>query len=323
MAVINLRGKQSEVDIEYELRLFDWNNARWSSNKLVASSPFRSDNAPSFFVNLNGEYAGVWGDSGAVGQYEKGNFTTLLGYLRGTSSEEAAGYLLDKYGALYEIRPDKPIKIRTPSLKRPSVDIALAYTVTPAISPYLITRGIGADVQEAYGVGYNPHNKGYTAMPWHYHDTGAIANVKYRHTASKRFFYEPDAKSVSELVYGLWQAKGASDVVICEAEIDVMSWAMAGYAAIALGGAHISDRQAELIIREGFKRIYLGGDNDEQGRLFNRSIADKLRGYAELLAVDYGSYNAKDANDVLLRHGVAGLRCIHEKATPVRRLVRG
>jgi len=83
VAEIRALGTRINVDIEEELRLFPWNRARWTESKLIASSPFRDDNAPSFFVNLDGEYAGTWADSGAYGtEYESGNFVRLLAYLR-------------------------------------------------------------------------------------------------------------------------------------------------------------------------------------------------------------------------------------------------
>lgn len=319
MPVLRINGKQVEVDVESELRQYSWDRERWSSDKLIACSPFRDDNAPSFFVNLDGEFAGTFGDSGAYdSEYERGSFVKLLGYLRGTSEYEAVEYLIEEYGVLYEINEDadSPIRIIAPKLKETRKDIALISTVTTAVSPYLITRGIDGETQERFGIGYNPANKGYTAIPWHYVDTGEIANVKYRSTRGKRFFYEPDAKPISEIVYGLWHAKGEEYIIICEGEIDALSWETAGYASIAVGSAHISDKQAEMIIREGFGRIYLAGDNDEQGRKLNRMAADKLRGYAELFTVEYAK--EKDANDVLLRSGVRELGEMLVAARPVK-----
>src|SRR5699024_6801251 len=315
MNIITVSGKQVEVDIEGELRRYPWHKERWTSEKLIACSPFRDDNTPSFFVNISGEYAGTWGDSGAYeDEYRSGNFVKLLGFLRGSGEEEALEYLLDTYGILYEIKEDEPIRITTPRLRQssPKREIALFHTVTRGVSPYLITRGIASDVQQRYDIGYNSLNIGFTAIPWHFTDTGEIANVKYRATRGKRFFFEPDAKPIRELVYGLHQARGEPCVIICEGEIDALSWETAGYAAIATGSAYISEVQAELIIREGFDEIYLAGDNDKQGQKFNQRMSDMFRGYAKMYEVDYGK--EKDANDVLLRRGVRGLSEILDRA---------
>src|SRR5690625_2795180 len=197
--ILRINGKQVDVNVESELRNYSWERERWTSDKLIACSPFRDDNAPSFFVNIDGEYAGTFGDSGAYdSEYERGSFVKLLGYLRGTSEYEASEYLIEEYGVLYEISEDEnvPIRIVAPKLKETRKDIALVSTVTPAVSPYLITRGIDGETQERYGIGHNPSNKRYTAIPWYYIDTGEIANVKYRSTRGKRFFYEPDAQPI-------------------------------------------------------------------------------------------------------------------------------
>lgn len=319
MPIINANGRRINVDIEEELRQFSWQNERWTGAKLIASSPFRDDNAPSFFVNLEGDYAGAWADSGAYGtEYEKGNFVKLLAYLRNESESQAIEYLVNKYGTIGEIKPGQKLKLITPELKTEyKREYALTEsTLMPAISPYLLTRGISQEAQELFGVGYNPQNKGYTALAWHYHDTGDIANVKYRNTRNKRFFYEPDAKPISELVYGLYQAREYGEAVICEGEIDALSWWTAGIPAIATGSAHISDRQAELIMQAGFDVIYLGGDSDRQGAVFNELLRDKLKGYAELRRIDYGK--EKDANEALMLQGVDGMRELVDKAAPVR-----
>ena len=78
----------------------------------------------------------------------------------------------------------------------------------------------------------------------------------------------------------------------------------------------MSDEQSEVIKRAGFRRIYLGGDNDKQGRKLNRMVERDMRGYADMYEIDYGE--EKDANDVLLRHGAEMLRSIIQITTPVQ-----
>ena len=78
----------------------------------------------------------------------------------------------------------------------------------------------------------------------------------------------------------------------------------------------MSDEQSEVIKRAGFRRIYLGGDNDKQGRKLNRMVERGMRGYAEMYEIDYEE--EKDANDVLLRHGAEMLRGIFEDAAEVQ-----
>ncbi|MBJ8128286.1 hypothetical protein JDS67_28585, partial [Bacillus cereus] len=41
MPTVKIRDQSINVDIEYELRQHIWTNERWSSDKLMAASPFR------------------------------------------------------------------------------------------------------------------------------------------------------------------------------------------------------------------------------------------------------------------------------------------
>jgi len=75
------------IDIPEYLSRYDcWENARWTDERLICSSPFREDSSPSFYVNFNNQWAGTWGDSG---DGSTGNFIKLVAQLDDTSYEEA------------------------------------------------------------------------------------------------------------------------------------------------------------------------------------------------------------------------------------------
>ena len=316
MTILNIRGHSVQIDIESELREYGFgHNARWTPDKLIASSPFRDDNTPSFFVNLTGEYAGTWADSGSIDeQYSRGNFVALIAHLRGESYEEAGDYLLEKYGTLYEIKPDEPIRLARPKLRKGRRRIlTIDNPIKQAVSPYLVRRGICPRVQELYGVGYDEEHFGFTAFPLRT-ETGKVANVLYRSTRGKRFFYAREGTPKNRLLFG---ADIADEIAILnEGIIDALSWETLGYSALAVGGASISSDQIEIIKRSRIKRLYLGGDNDEQGRNLNARAAEALRGYVELYTIDYGK--EKDANDALLRQGIQYMHDIYERAEPIR-----
>src|SRR5699024_4365593 len=101
-----------------------------------------------------------------------------------------------------------------------------------------------------------------------------------------------------------------------EGPIDALSWATAGYRALAIGGAYASRTQVDVIRRGNYRRIYLGGDSDEQGRALNGRLAERLRGCAELCEIDYG--DKKDDNEVLRHEGVDGLGEAMSCERPVR-----
>jgi len=317
MQTIKVGRHRVQLDIAAELSDYHFDNARWSADKLIASSPFRDDRAPSFYVTLEGEYAGVWGDSGSyVDEYSKGNFVKLIALLNGYSYEEACDYLVDKYGALYSVKEGEEIRLEQPRLrlnKRPVLTID--NPITPAVSPYLIRRGIAPDVQERYGVGYDEHYRGYTAIPLRT-EGGDVSSVFYRRSSmtDKRFFYSEEGEQKSRLLFGIDQA--GEQAIICEGIIDAMSWETMGYSALAVGGSSISMEQVEMIRRSGIKRLYLAGDNDEQGRRLNRQIAEALRGYVEMYEIDYGE--EKDANAALLRQGIRFMHDTVSNARPLR-----
>lgn len=310
MPIIRIGSHEVDIDLTSELEAYDWGyNARWSADKLIAASPFRHDSTPSFYVNLTGDYAGVWGDSGAVDDdYVSGGFVKLLAYLRGEGEDETADYLLSEYGRLYTDTED----IRLPALnirKRTKYRTLALEIVTQATSPYLLTRGISAEAQRQYGVGYGATLAGYTAMPWYSAD-GRLANVKYRSTTGKRFFYEKGATPIRQLVFGLnvVNANRSDMAVLCEGEIDAMSWATAGVPAVACGGSSISAEQIDAIKRSSVRILLLGGDNDPAGQRLNAEVKRRLGGFVEMYDVDYGGHN--DANDVLKTRGTEGLRLL-------------
>src|SRR5690554_2251318 len=98
MPIIRIQGVEIDINIREELSQFDWIRPKWTSDKLIAASPFTYDRTPSFFVNLDGEYAGTWADSGAYdADYASGNFAKLLAFLRDETYEETCEYLFEIY----------------------------------------------------------------------------------------------------------------------------------------------------------------------------------------------------------------------------------
>lgn len=296
MPEIRIRGQTLDVDIETELREFEWSRARWTSDKLLAASPFRYDSHPSFFINLEGEYAGTWADSGYYDEdWKSGNFVKLLAFLRQETYEEAEEYLIESYGVPSD---GKRLELRLPPIRPPKIIEPLPELVTPAFSRYLERRGIGQATQEVYGIGYG-QQKGFTALPWRTAD-GRLANVMYRSTRGKLFFYEKGGMPRRKLVYGIDVVKKTQSrkAALCEAPIDALSWyeASAGeIVGIAAGGVTLSQDQADLIKRSSIEVLILAGDNDKAGAKFNSEIERKLRGHVRLVRIDYGEH--KDANE--------------------------
>ncbi|KMK75413.1 toprim domain-containing protein [Alkalihalobacillus pseudalcaliphilus] len=296
-----------EIDVRTELERYDWRRATWGADKLIACSPFREDSTPSFYVWLDGENAGYWGDSGTG---ERGGFTALLARLRGESEAETAEYLRVEYGLDTAVITDKPPKLARLQrvLAPPKNTASLA---VPAVEPsaYLAERGIPAEIQALYGAGQAGDT---VVLPW-LDARGRVRALKYRLTDRKAFWYAKGGVPVRELIYGLdvVYRQRAAVAVITEAEIDAMSAAMAvageSYIGIATGGSKFSREKAELLMRSPLERLIVASDNDEAGRLLAADIKRWLGGHMRVDCVEWGGSLRKDINEVLAKDGAFAL----------------
>lgn len=308
-----------EVDIRAELEQFNWDRPRWSSDKLIVASPFRYDRSPSFFVRLEpyGDYpAGTWSDSGASdSDWQSGNFVKLLAYLRNETYEEAEEYLLSSYGFPVESSDIKlkTINLRIQRSRQPlNADTLAKYTEDYS---YLKTRGISAATQRQMGVLFNPQQKA-AVIPWRLAN-GQLANVKYRKTFGKMFWYESGGWPIRELVYGVQRA--GPTTVICEAEIDAMSWQEAGYAAVAVGGSAFGKAKRDVLLRSPIEELIIATDNDAAGGKLRAEIEQQMRGHVRVRQAYVGN-DCKDANESLMKYGVGALRESVEKSEGCRSL---
>lgn len=313
MSTIKIRNFPIDVDIRSELEAYEWTRPRWTNDKLIAASPFRYDKTPSFFVTLEGDYAGAWSDSGYYDEeWKSGGFVKLLSFLRNETYEETEEYLLDSYGTGYhtdEITLTIPKLVIGGNRKPLNEDILEKYRFR---HPYLERREIPEKIQRLYNVGYDRDRQA-VVLPWY--DVRGLANVKYRKTRGKVFWYYRDSdekggKPIRELVYGLniVHQRNIKRAVLTEAEIDAQTWASEGVFGLATGGANFTDAQAEQIKRSPIERLLIAGDNDKAGRRFNEQVVAKLRGYIELEVVTEYPEGIKDANEARVNGKFMGIK---------------
>jgi DNA primase len=305
---IKIRSHSVDVDVRTELEQFNWTRPKWSSDKLIAASPFRYDKSPSFFVNLSGEYAGTWGDSGAYDQeWASGNFTKLLSFLRNETYEETEEYLLGEYGRQEtgETVTIRPVKLAIQRNRQPlNANILAKYTEDYT---YLKNRGISEETQRQMGVLYDRESKA-AVIPWNLTEK-KLKNVKFRTVYGKTFWYYKGGRPIRELVYGIEQAGPMT--IICEAEIDAMSWIQAGFNAVAVGGASFNNWKRDLILRSPIEELIIATDNDKAGGKLRREIETAMKGHVRVRqAYVCGGVAsvAKDANEALVKYGVAALQ---------------
>jgi DNA primase len=305
------------VDIDYraELEKYSWIKPRWSSDKLICASPFRYDKSPSFFVTLTGEYAGCWGDSGAYDQeFASGNFTKLLSFLRNETYEETEEYLRGEYGWQDESEDGNvkliPINLRIQRARQSlSADILANYIEDYT---YLKNRGISEETQRQMGVLYDRESKA-AVIPW-YSANKVLVNVKFRTVYGKIFWYYKGGRPIRELVYGIDRAEATT--VICEAEIDALSWHTAGVSAIAVGGASFNGWKRDLILRSPIETLVIATDNDKAGGKLRKEIETAMKGHVRVRHA-YVRADCKDANEALVKYGGDALMESVEKSEGV------
>lgn len=301
MAIVRVRGNNVDVDIEREINEFSWSRAKWRPERLIACSPFRYDTSPSFYVYFNDTTtarAGSWGDSGGTGDFKKGHFTQLLAFLRNETEYETEDYILSEYAREYTEDDELTLDLSHLRLyEKPKMLPSDYLKQFEGYSPYLKKRGIKDVVYRLMGIGYDPKSKS-IVIPWFTPD-GRLANIKYRRTDSKVFYYDK-GYPIRELVYGLnvIHDRNVKRAVLVEAEIDAMYvMSHGGIAAIAVGTSKLSDEKAEAIARSPLEEIIVIPDNDSAGEAMFQQAIEKLERYVSVKVARLPNW-ANDANDV-------------------------
>ena len=252
-----------QVDIQSFLMEFEWERAKWTEDRLIAASPFRDDNHPSFFVNFNNDFAGTWGDSGSG---ESGNFIELVSRLYETDYETAFEMLKERYWTRPYEAPAISVKL---SVKK---DKSIFDIPPHNTSKYLLGRGISEETQKLYRTS---EDESKVCLPY-INGMGLATALKYRRTDNKDFFYVAGNNHLKNMLFGyhMIYEKLPNTLVICEAEIDAMTAYEMGFMGISLGAANLIERQVDLIKKVDVKNIIIGTDNDEKGNLAAKSIDD-------------------------------------------------
>ena len=276
--MITVKSHKVPVDVLLELEpyLGQFDGYRIRDDKLQSCSPFRQDNHPSFAVNIEN---GSWIDSGSVGEFHKGHFITLLAFLRSETTEDTAEYLLDTYQIERQAVDTLKLDMSSMTVKEPVPLLSTEELHQFAYRhPYLANRGITEEVQKFFRVGYCPNKKA-VVMP-HTDKTGNLTNFKFRSVNSKKFWYY-GGQPVKHNLYGLYQCLryNTETVWIVESETDCMRLWSEGIHAVALGTAHISKRQIQLIKSSGIQELVIATDNDSAGRECARQLTQLFSGY--------------------------------------------
>ncbi len=232
-------------------------------------------------VHLTGNKAGVWKDFAT--DERGGDLLDLYAQTQNAPIRDAINWAKEYLGVLdsqitkkREYRkPDKP-QCRAPQSN---------------VRQWLTSRGITDEVIQRYRVA---EQGDYAVFP--FLRDGELVFVKYRHYADKK---NMRVESGCEPILFGWQAipEDARSLLICEGEIDALSWSVMGVAAVSVpnGAQGHTWIENDFESLERFDDIYLSFDMDEAGQKGAQEVADRLgRERCKLVKLP-----KKDANECL------------------------
>lgn len=229
-----------------------------------------------------------------------------------TKSEPASGERL---------RPSERRYIRPPAPPNPDDGL------TPKIVSWFAGRGIPEAIIRRNGITggrvYMPQLEEHVeAVMFPYHRDGELVNIKYR-GPNKTFRMVKDAERV---LYGLDTVGEHDQVIVCEGEIDALSFQVAGTCPVLSvpDGAPAPDAtayeskfaflaSAEPLFRR-LRAVILATDGDAPGRKLADELARRI-GPEKCYRVAWPD-GCKDANEVLIKHGADALRDLVADAEP-------
>jgi len=176
---------------------------------------------------------------------------------------------------------------------------------------FLNKRGITDEVIANNKIVSSSDNK---SIVFPYLIDGKIINYKTRNTDGKFFTQSKDAEPI---IYNYDKCRNSENIVICEGELDSLSWEVAGipyHTSVNMGAPNIGDKNIDKKLEcitncyevfEQATRVFIATDEDDNGRNLQKELVRRF-GVEKCLLVDLSPF--KDANEVLLAEGVESLR---------------
>ena len=150
-------------------------------------------------------------------------------------------------------------------------------------------------------------NKEQNTIQFNYFRSGELVNVKYR-TGAKHFKLHKG----SELIfYNLDCIKENIELIICEGEIDALTFFEAGYKNVVSvpNGANLNTNNLQYVdncveLLEKVETFYIATDNDIAGRKLRYEIAERF-GLDKCKYIEFDEY--KDSNELFIHKGKFGI----------------
>lgn len=167
----------------------------------------------------------------------------------------------------------------------------------------LIDRCLSPAIVDMEIIGSGVSRTGKEYVIFNYIKDGVHVNTKYRSVDVKEFRMEANAELC---LYNGDTMKSATEVIICEGEIDALSWISAGHLhSVSVPNGASSNTSYLDDYMQYFDRmdtVYLSTDEDQKGIELQLTIADRIgREKCKLIRYPEG---CKDANAVLIKYGL-------------------
>jgi twinkle protein len=176
---------------------------------------------------------------------------------------------------------------------------------------FLNSRGITDEVIDSNNIVSTKERKN---IVFPYFKDGKMINYKTRGIDGKFFTQSKDSEPI---IYNYDRCVGQKGIVICEGEMDSLSWEEAGITAhtsVNMGAPNVGDKNIDKKLEcisncydvfETAEAIYIATDEDENGRNLQKELIRRF-GPEKCLLVDLSPF--KDANEVLLAEGSDSLK---------------
>ena len=193
------------------------------------------------------------------------------------------------------------------------------------ILQYFKSRGITEDVVKRNKITqcniYMPQvQKNRDSICFNYYRDGELINIKYR-DGDKNF---KQVAGAEKIFYGLDDIKDNNSCIIVEGEMDKLSFDVVGLTncvSVPDGAPNPNAKNVESKFSyldnchsyfENMDVIFIGVDNDANGRRLLEELARRL-GKERVMIIDFPK-ECKDANDVLVNHGIDKLKECYNNA---------
>ncbi len=294
------------VQVTHEI-VGDFISLKKKGSDYTALCPFHDEKTPSFSISPSKNIYKCFGCGKA------GDGISFLIEHKNMSFIEAIKYIADKNNIqIEETATKKTVTKPTPRLQKISTEFIDYFEKKRCISNNTL---LNFKITETFE--YMPKAKKETkTICFNYYRDEELVNIKFR-AAGKDFKMQKDAELI---FYNLDAIKGETVCYITEGEIDCMSLYEVGvYNAISVpNGASVLGTQRLEYLDNCYKyflnksKVVLVVDNDAAGQKLRDELARRI-GYEKCWVVNYPE-KCKDANDVLVKHGKAGLLSVIEQA---------